>query len=116
MSELLMSEISISLEACRHLLKEQQRSQQPWLRLSLRKAGCSGLEYIWSCVAAPQSDDLLIETAESELQLCVDSHDYHYALQGLSIGFESDMLSSALTYSNPNQRGSCGCGVSFTVE
>ncbi|MDX8412491.1 MAG: iron-sulfur cluster assembly accessory protein [Mariprofundales bacterium] len=110
-----MTNITITPEACRHLTKQQDKSEQPWLRLSLCEAGCSGLEYVWSPTPSPKADDLTIDTGNNPLQLCVDCHDYQRALKGLTIGFEQDMLSSALTYSNPNQSGSCGCGVSFTV-
>jgi len=110
-----MTDIPITPEASLHLTKELLKTEQPWLRLSLREAGCSGLEYVWSPTSTPQSDDLIIDTGDHSLQLCVDCHDYQRALKGLTIGFEQDLLSSALTYSNPNQSGTCGCGVSFTV-
>jgi len=111
-----MTDISLSPAACTHLAKQLTKAKQPWLRLSLREAGCSGLEYVWQPVAMPESDDLIIQTHHESLQLCVDTNDYQHALQGLAIDFEEDLLSSSLTYRNPNQSGTCGCGVSFTVE
>ncbi len=107
-------------EAARgHLQRQvQQREAQSgdsWLRLSLGRAGCSGLEYIWQPVDVPADGDLrMCDTPE--LHLCVDAADYSHALRGLRVDYQQDMLSSALVYSNPNQTGSCGCGASFTVE
>jgi len=111
-----MTDITITPKACHHLTKQLEKSPQTWLRLSLREAGCSGLEYLWSPTSAPQTDDLQIDTGDHSLQICVDNHDYQRALKGLTIDFAQDQLSSALTYRNPNQNGTCGCGVSFTVN
>ena len=110
-----MTDITLSPAACGHLAKELAKVEQPWFRLSLREAGCSGLEYVWQPVAEPQADDLIVETDHDGLRVCVDAADYQRALRGLAIDFEHDLLSSALTYRNPNQSGTCGCGISFTV-
>ena len=83
------------------------------LRLSLKEAGCSGLEYVMESVDAPSDGDL--QKDFEGFTLYVDADAYARALSGLKIDFQKDLLSSAFVYQNPNQKGTCGCGISFTV-
>lgn len=83
------------------------------IRLGVREAGCSGLEYVVDyCDAAMPGDHVLDFDG---FALFVDAGSYEKALAGLEIDFEQDALSSAFVYRNPNKKGECGCGVSFTV-
>jgi len=83
------------------------------LRLSVREAGCSGLEYVLEEVNEANDGDL--EINDGEFSLFVDADSYQKALRGLQIDFQKDALSSAFVYHNPNKKGECGCGVSFTI-
>jgi len=91
------------------LMKEGKQA----LRISLNEAGCSGLEYVLNYADHPSEGDLISE--QSGFQLFVDSDDYQKALAGLQVDFQKDMLSSAFVFNNPNKRGECGCGASFTL-
>ncbi len=84
------------------------------VRLSVREAGCSGLEYEMALVDAPDPEDLRIEGPG--FTLCIDPESYRRALKGLRLDFQRDLLSSGFVYDNPNVRGECGCGRSFTVD
>ena len=64
-------------------------------------------------VDAGQDGDLCYE--QDGVRLLVDAESYAKALTGLHIDFQQDMLSSAFVYQNPNKKGECGCGISFTV-
>jgi len=86
---------------------------KPALRLSVREAGCSGLEYVLEDVNEASDGDL--EINDGAFSLFVDVDSYHKALIGLHIDFQKDALSSAFVYQNPNKKGECGCGVSFTI-
>ncbi len=83
------------------------------LRLSLKEAGCSGLEYVMEAVDRPQDEDL--KQAYDGFMLYVDIDSYEKALKGLKLDFQQDILSSAFVYNNSNEKGSCGCGQSFSV-
>jgi len=87
--------------------------QKHGLRLAVRAAGCSGLEYVMEAVDAPQPGDL--EKQFEGFTLYVDADSYQQALTGLQLDFQQDLLSSAFVYHNPNQKGACGCGASFSV-
>jgi len=83
------------------------------LRLAVKAAGCSGLEYVMDVVDGPAAGD--IEKAYEGFTLYVDAESYTSALTGLKLDFQKDALSSAFVYQNPNQKGACGCGISFSV-
>jgi len=83
------------------------------IRLGVRPAGCSGLEYVVDFCDAPEAGDHVLDF--DGFSLFVDAESYEKALTGLVIDFEQDALSSAFVFRNPNKKGECGCGVSFTV-
>jgi len=83
------------------------------LYLAVRPAGCSGLEYVMDLADAPHDGDLV--QAFDGFELYVDAESYKTALNGLRLDFQRDALSSAFVYNNPNAKGACGCGESFSV-
>lgn len=83
------------------------------IRLSVRKAGCSGYEYVLDVTASPQEDDLIRHF--DGFDLYVDNESYSTALKGVKVDYQQDLLSSAFVFTNPNKKGECGCGMSFTV-
>jgi len=83
------------------------------LRLAVRPAGCSGLEYVMDLADAPEDADLVANF--DGFDLYVDGESYTSALTGLRLDFQQDVLSSGFVYHNPNAKGSCGCGESFSV-
>jgi len=110
-----MAKIDITLtdaaiQQMRHVLNDMGKSG---LRLSVREAGCSGLEYVLKDVDQALDGDLKL--ACEGFNLWVDADSYSKALSGLHIDFQKDVLSSAFVYDNPHKKGECGCGVSFTI-
>lgn len=105
--------IHLSTAAQTQMAKQVQAEGCAAMRLSLRAAGCSGLEYILEYTNEPQGEDLSLSF--ESFTLFVDEDSYVQALNGLQIDFQQDLLSSAFVYQNPNKKGECGCGISFTV-
>jgi len=107
--------VAITLtEAAEHQMAHVlQQVAKKAIRLSVRKAGCSGLEYVMDDVNEPEESDLILTF--DTFSLFVDATSYEKALQGLQIDYQKDALSSAFVYHNPNKKGECGCGISFTV-
>ena len=83
------------------------------IRLSVRRAGCSGYEYVMVYAHAPEKGDLVRHF--DGFDLYVDDTSYDAALKGGWVDYQQDLLSSAFVFSNPNKKGECGCGLSFTV-
>ena len=83
------------------------------IRLSVRQAGCSGYEYVMAYAEAPEERDLVRHF--DGFDLYVDDASYAAALKGVRVDYQQDLLSSAFVFDNPNKKGECGCGISFTV-
>ncbi len=83
------------------------------IRLSVREAGCSGLEYVMDYAAGPEAGDY-VKTCD-DFSIYIDADSYRKALCGLRLDYQKDALSSGFVFSNPNKKGECGCGQSFTV-
>jgi len=109
----LMQSITITDNAAQRLRELQLQNDGQVLRLAVREAGCSGLEYVMGLADAPAADDMAIEG--DGFTLYVDHASYERALKGLTIDFQRDLLSAAFVYHNPNKKGECGCGLSFSV-
>jgi len=95
-------------------MREQTRKQDcAGIRLSVKEAGCSGMEYVVDFSDAPNAGDLVLSF--EGFSLYVDAQSYEKALKGLTVDFQQDALSSGFVFINPNKKGECGCGVSFSV-
>jgi len=106
-------DIELTAAAITRVKKILADAQKHGLRLAVKPAGCSGLEYVMETVDEAQAGDL-VKSFEG-FDLYVDSESYKTALNGLRLDFQKDALSSAFVYQNPNQKGACGCGESFSV-
>lgn len=82
------------------------------VRLSTPRRGCSGLSYSIDYVATPAPADERVETAAGPL--FVDSSSILYLI-GSTMDWTEDDFTAGFTFQNPNAKGSCGCGESFTV-
>ncbi|HCS13460.1 MAG: iron-sulfur cluster assembly protein IscA [Zetaproteobacteria bacterium CG06_land_8_20_14_3_00_59_53] len=106
-------DIQLTDAAVNRMRQQAQDKGVAGIRLSLREAGCSGLEYVVDFCDAPVAGDHVLPF--DGFSLFVDAESYVRALTGLVVDFEQDLMSSAFVFRNPNKKGECGCGVSFTV-
>jgi len=82
------------------------------LRLGIKKTGCSGFAYVVNFADEIHSDDVIFET--DGLKVVVDSEALEY-IDGTEVDFVKEGLNEAFKFRNPNARGECGCGESFSV-
>ncbi|EMD83567.1 HesB/IscA family protein [Pacificimonas flava] len=82
------------------------------VRLSTPRRGCSGLAYSIDYVDAPEATDERIETPAGPL--FVDGPSLLYLI-GSRMDWKEDDFVSGFVFENPNAKGVCGCGESFTV-
>ena len=82
------------------------------VRLSVQTTGCSGLGYNMEFVDKLNGDDTLFE--DKGIQLVVDAKSLIY-INGTEVDFQKDGLNEGFEFNNPNSKGECGCGESFTV-
>jgi iron-sulfur cluster assembly protein len=82
------------------------------VRLSTPRRGCSGLAYSVDYVADAKPFDERIETPGGTL--FVDGGSILYLI-GSTMDWVEDDFTAGFVFQNPNAKGACGCGESFTV-
>ncbi|MCG9696384.1 iron-sulfur cluster assembly protein IscA [Shewanella sp. Isolate11] len=82
------------------------------LRLGLKTSGCSGMAYILEFVDDLNADDEVYEI--DGVKIIIDAKSFIY-LQGIELDFVKEGLNEGFQFNNPNAKGECGCGESFTV-
>lgn len=82
------------------------------VKLSTPRRGCSGLAYSVDYVTEAVPFDEKIETPGGVLY--IDGGSVLY-LVGSTMDWVEDEFSAGFVFNNPNAKGSCGCGESFTV-
>ena len=82
------------------------------VKLSTPRRGCSGLAYSVDYVSEAVAFDERIETAGGVL--FIDGGSVLY-LVGSTMDWIEDDFTAGFVFNNPNAKGACGCGESFTV-
>ncbi len=89
------------------------RGQQGMLlRVSVNTKGCSGLSYDMTWVPAAGPGDETV--TDKGLTVLVDRKASLFLI-GSVMDYEVKDLVSGFTFTNPNEKGRCGCGESFHV-
>lgn len=82
------------------------------VKLSTPRRGCSGLAYSVDYVSEAQAFDEKIETPGGVFY--IDGASVLY-LVGSTMDWQEDDFTAGFVFANPNAKGACGCGESFTV-
>lgn len=82
------------------------------VKLSTPRRGCSGLAYSVDYVTQEKAFDEKVETAGGTFY--VDGASILYLI-GSIMDWREDDFAAGFVFDNPNAKGACGCGESFTV-
>ncbi len=82
------------------------------VKLSTPRRGCSGLAYSVDYVTTEDRFDEKIETPGGTFY--VDGGSVLYLI-GSVMDWREDDFTAGFVFENPNAKGSCGCGESFTI-
>lgn len=82
------------------------------VKLSTPRRGCSGLAYSVDYVSEASPMDEKIETPGG--LFFIDAASVLYLI-GSTMDWVEDDFTAGFVFKNPNAKGSCGCGESFTV-
>jgi iron-sulfur cluster assembly protein len=82
------------------------------VKLSTPRRGCSGLAYSVDYVTEVSGFDERIDTPGGAF--FVDGGSLLYLI-GSTMDWVEDDFAAGFTFANPNAKGACGCGESFTV-
>lgn len=88
------------------------RADTVGLRLGVKKTGCSGFAYVIDYAETIGDDDVVFE--DQQVKLVVDRKALEL-LDGTEVDFVKQGLNEAFKFHNPNVKGECGCGESFSV-
>lgn len=89
-----------------------RRGRGVGLRLSVKKTGCSGFAYVVNYADEVSAEDVVFE--DQGVKVVVDRESLDY-IDGTQVDFVKEGLNEAFRFRNPNVKGECGCGESFTV-
>ncbi|TCO82403.1 iron-binding apoprotein IscA [Plasticicumulans lactativorans] len=82
------------------------------LRLGVRTSGCSGFMYTVDYADAVEAGDQVFESRGVKLIVAAKSLAF---LDGMEVDFVREGLNEGFKFRNPNVKGACGCGESFSV-
>jgi iron-sulfur cluster assembly protein len=81
------------------------------LRVNVVEGGCSGFEYKMDIVL-PESEDQIFEKDGARVLLGAKSLLH---LNGTELDYKDELMQSGFVFNNPNVKGTCGCGTSFST-
>ena len=82
------------------------------LRVGVTATGCSGYSYVINYAESIEDDDVIFE--EKGVKVVIDPEALAL-IDGTEVDFIKNGLNEAFSFRNPNIKGECGCGESFTV-
>ncbi len=106
----LMALTDTAAERLRSLYAKGQQGKL--LRIGVGTKGCSGLSYQMSWVDAPGPGDEVVK--DKDVTVLVDRKASLFLI-GTVMDYEVKTLEAGFTFTNPNEKGRCGCGESFHV-
>jgi len=81
------------------------------LRMFVQGGGCSGFQYGFTFSEKEEGDEV---TKLGDFEVVIDPMSLPY-LNGVQVDWVESLQGSGFTVKNPNSKGNCGCGHSFSA-
>ncbi len=105
--------VQLTESAARHVARSlERRGKGLGLRVGVKASGCSGMSYQLEFADDRQPDD--VEFESNGVRVLIDPKSLPY-LDGIELDFVREGLNEGFKFRNPNVKGTCGCGESFTA-
>ncbi|MBL4571948.1 MAG: iron-sulfur cluster assembly protein IscA [Gammaproteobacteria bacterium] len=105
--------ISISNTAAQHVADQlADRGHGIGIRVGVKTTGCSGMAYVLEFVDKIEVGDQVFE--EQGVKIIVDPKSLAY-IDGTEMDFVKQGVNEGFEFKNPNAKGECGCGESFSI-
>ena len=90
------------------------KSEKPvlGLRVGVNTRGCSGMSYVVEYAEEQKKFEDVVE--DKGVKIFIDPTAVMFLL-GAEMDYVEDKFQSGFTFTNPNEKGRCGCGESFHV-
>ena len=102
----------VAANRIKDLKKEENHASETFLRVHVKRGGCSGFSYKMDFDSEMKEGDKSF--TDNEVQIVVDSQSLLYIL-GMTLDYEGGLNGQGFLFSNPNATKTCGCGSSFAV-
>jgi len=90
----------------------ERRGHGVGLRIGIKKTGCSGYAYVIDYAESIDPQDVVFD--ERGVKVVVDN-DSLEVIDGTTVDFVKEGINEAFKFRNPNVKGECGCGESFSI-
>ncbi len=105
--------ITLSDTAAKHVASQlESRGKGLGIRVGVTTTGCSGMAYVLEFVDELDGNDKVFE--DHGIKIVVDPKSLVY-IDGTQMDFVKAGVNEGFQFRNPNVKGECGCGESFSV-
>ena len=106
--------LSVTAAAAAQLRKliGKHNPESAGVRVAVREGGCNGMTYSMDFADEGDPADEVMEI--DGVRLLIDPMSVMY-LVGTEMDFVEEKLGASFVFRNPNEKGRCGCGESFSV-
>ncbi|NOS88151.1 MAG: iron-sulfur cluster assembly accessory protein [Methylococcaceae bacterium] len=105
--------VTLTESAARQIEKQlNKRGKGIGLKLAVKKSGCSGYAYNLDYADALNDNDAVFEGYG--VKVIVPASDLEF-VNGIELDYRREGINEAFKFNNPNVKGTCGCGESFSV-
>ena len=99
------------------IFKEKDLPETSAVRFTVKGGGCSGFQLDVS-IEPPRRFDMArsndTKFVVNDVRLIVDKKSLLF-LEGMTVRYEKQPFGHKFSYDNPNAKGVCGCGESFSI-
>lgn len=105
--------LTLTERAAQHVADQlAARGKGLGIRVGVTTTGCSGMAYVLEFVDELDSHDQVFE--DHGVRIIVDPKSLVY-IDGTEMDFVKTGINEGFEFHNPNVKGECGCGESFSV-
>ena len=105
--------VTITESAASQIKKQlEKRGNGLGLKLAVKKSGCSGYAYVLDYADTLNESDHVFKNFG--VNVIVSQSDLEF-VDGIELDYRREGINEAFKFNNPNVKGTCGCGESFSV-